>query len=87
MNGIYGLATALILIAAFLALIRMVRGPTIVDRVVAVDLITMLGISLISFYAIHFDEPKIVDVVLSLAFTAFLAMTAFARWLEVHRRQ
>jgi multicomponent Na+:H+ antiporter subunit F len=83
----YELSIMLVLASVALALIRVVRGPTIVDRVIAVDLITMLGVSLISFHAIRVDEPLLVDVVLSLAVVAFLAMMAFARWLDVHRER
>lgn len=78
-----GLATAMVLVGVGVALVRAVRGPGIVDRVVAVDLITMLGISLCALHAIRTGEALLLDVVLALAFVGFLATTALARWIDL----
>lgn len=86
-RGAIDLATALIVAGIVIALVRAVRGPEMVDRVVAVDLITMLGISLVSLHAMRTGEPLLVDVVLSLAFVGFLATTAFARWIDASGRR
>lgn len=83
----YDLATMLAWAAVALALIRAVRGPSVVDRVIAIDLMTMLGVSLVTLHAIRVDEPLLVDVVLSLAFVGFLATVAFARWIDKGRRR
>lgn len=83
----YDLATMFAWAAVALALLRAVRGPTLVDRVIAIDLMTMLGVSLVTFHAIRVNEPLLVDVVLSLAFVGFLATVAFARWIDTDERR
>lgn len=80
------LSTALVMLGVVFALVRAIRGPHVVDRVVAVDLVTMLGVSLVGLQAVRTGEPLMIDVVLSLAFVGFLATTAFARWIDASAR-
>lgn len=69
-------------LAVFLTLIRLVRGPTLPDRVVALDLMTTLGIGVIAAYAIFYDEPIFLDVALVVALVSFLGTIAFAYYVE-----
>ncbi len=68
--------------AIILAFIRLLRGPSLPDRVVALDLITTLGIGVIGVYAIATDQPVLLDVAMVLALTAFLGTVAFAYYME-----
>jgi len=76
----------LLLLVINLALVltfwRLVRGPTLADRVVALDLITTLIIGDIVVFAIANDQPLLLDLVLVLALIAFLATVAFAHYIE-----
>lgn len=80
------LATFVILpiltIAILLVLIRLGTGPTVTDRVIALDLLTTLGIGIISVYAISTNQPVFLDVAVVLALIAFLGTVAFAYYLE-----
>lgn len=76
----------LILSAMALAFIRLVRGPSLPDRVVALDLITVLAVSFTALVALAFGERAFLDVALALALVAFLATVAFARYAEQSRR-
>lgn len=69
-----------------LAGIRLIRGPTIPDRVVAFDLIAVLVMGKITTIAILEDEWVFLDAVIILALLAFLATTAFARYITSSRR-
>ena len=60
------------------AFIRMVRGPELPDRVVALDLMSTAAIGVIGVYAISTDEPVFLDVAIILALVAFLGTIAFA---------
>ena len=68
--------------AIILAFIRLLRGPSLPDRVVALDLITTLGIGVIGVYAIATDQAVLLDVAMVLALTAFLGAVAFAYYME-----
>ena len=77
-NLIYGM----LVIALFLAFIRLVRGPSLPDRVVALDLITLEVIGLIAVFIVATDQPLFLDAAIVLAIIAFVGTVAFARYLE-----
>ena len=72
--------------AAFLSFLRLVKGPALPDRVVALDLITTLTVAAIVVYAIATDQKALLDATLVVALVAFLATVAFARYLERRAR-
>jgi multicomponent Na+:H+ antiporter subunit F len=73
---------AILGVALFLAFIRLVRGPTLPDRVVALDLITILAVAIITLYAIATNERILLDAAIVLALVTFLSTVAFARYIE-----
>jgi multicomponent Na+:H+ antiporter subunit F len=69
-------------LAVVIAFIRLMRGPTLPDRVVALDLMTTLGIGVIAAYAIGTDEAIFLDVASIVALISFLGTIAFAYYVE-----
>jgi len=69
-------------VAVVLALVRLVRGPSLPDRVVALDLMTTLGIGVIAAYAVASNQPTFLDVAIVLALVSFLGTIAFAYYVE-----
>jgi multicomponent Na+:H+ antiporter subunit F len=61
---------------------RILHGPTLPDRVVALDLISILTAGSAAVYAIAAGEAVFLDVALILALISFLGTVAFARYLE-----
>ena len=76
------LALALVGLALFLTFIRLVRGPTLPDRVVALDLMGVLAVGMIAAYAVATDQPQLLDPATVLALVGFLGTVAFARYLK-----
>lgn len=75
--------TALMLSAAvILAFVRLVRGPSVPDRVVALDLIAVLVVAVVAAYNIATGQPVLFDAAIVLALVAFLGTVAFARYVE-----
>ncbi len=72
----------MLMLAIVLAFIRLLLGPSLPDRVVALDLITVLAVAFSALFAIAADEPAFLDVSIALALIAFLATVAFARYAE-----
>lgn len=69
---------------------RLFRGPSLVDRVVALDLLATIGISLVSVHALVTGQTVFLDVAILLALIAFLSTVAFAYYVErgvILRRQ
>ncbi len=71
-----------LIVAILLTFIRLVKGPNLPDRVVALDLLATIGISLIAAYAIATQEPAILDIAIVLALISFLGTIAFAYYIE-----
>lgn len=69
-------------IALVIVFIRFLKGPTIVDRIIALDLIVTIGIGIISIYSIIYNQPNFLDIALILALIAFLGTVAFTYYLE-----
>ncbi len=77
-NLIYLLLTA----AMFLALIRLTLGPSLPDRVIALDLMAILSIGIIVTYAVANNQPILMDGAVVLALIAFLGTAAYAYFIE-----
>ena len=68
--------------AMSLALVRLALGPTLPDRVVALDVVANLAVGAIAASAVAFDEPALLQPALVVALIAFIGTVAFARYLE-----
>ncbi|WP_052378397.1 monovalent cation/H+ antiporter complex subunit F [Polycyclovorans algicola] len=68
-------------LALALACVRLVRGPTVADRVVALEVIASILIGVLASYAVFFKVPQALDVALVLALTGFLAAIGVSRYL------
>ena len=75
----------ILFVAVMLSFIRFLKGPTIPDRVVALDLMSTLGIGLITVFAMATDQNEYLDVAALMALTSFLGTIAFAYY--VHERR
>ena len=62
--------------------LRLIIGRTLVDRVVAIDMLTVVSISLIALYAHVSGRFVYLDVALVYGLLSFLAVLAIARFLE-----
>jgi len=76
------IAGALIFLSITCGIIRLVIGRTIVDRVVAIDMLTVVSISLIALYAHLSGRFVYIDVALVYGLLSFLAVLAIARYVE-----
>ncbi|MGJ1205758.1 monovalent cation/H+ antiporter complex subunit F [Sphingobacterium lactis] len=69
-------------ISVLLVFIRLFKGPTVVDRVIALDLIITIGIGIITVYSIRQEQEVLLDVAIILALIAFLGTIAFSYYIE-----
>ena len=72
----------LVYLTVGLALIRLAKGPTLPDRVVALDMMTVAIVAFCGLAAIRSGDPAFLDVALVLALVGFLATVALARFAE-----
>ena len=71
-----------ILVLLFACLWRAVLGPTVADRVVAINVISTKTMVLISMMAAIFGEGFFLDVAMVYAVIGFLATVGIAKYLE-----
>jgi multicomponent Na+:H+ antiporter subunit F len=76
------LCMLLLIAAMLLAGVRIVRGPHVADRVVALDMLSLLGVAAAALAAVVSDSMAFVDVALGVALVGFLATVAFAAFIE-----
>ena len=81
MSPVMHIAAALLGGALLLAVVRLLRGPTLPDRVVALDLISTLVVGIICMCALVFDQPVYLRDALVLAVVSFLGTVAFAYYV------
>lgn len=67
--------------------IRLIIGPSIEDRIVALDLLSANAIAFIAVYSIQSRATTFLDVGIILALLAFLGTVAFASYLERRTRK
>ena len=78
---------AILVFAACFGLYRMIKGPLLTDRVVALDLIGMILLGFVMVNATYWDNPVFLDASIVLALVGFLATVGISRYLERRRIQ
>jgi multicomponent Na+:H+ antiporter subunit F len=76
------LALGMLGVALFLAFVRLLRGPTLPCRVVALDLMSTLAVGVSAVYAVAVENPVFLDVAILLALISFLSTIAFAQYVR-----
>jgi len=79
-------ALAVLVLSALLALLRVVRGPTLPDRVVAIDLIGVLIVGIAIVSAAITGASFFLDVAIVIALISFVGTIAYARYVETADR-
>lgn len=74
-------ALTIVSAAILIAFVRVVRGPTLPDRVVAVDLIGVSSVGLMVLGAASTREREFLDGAIVTALLAFLGTIAYSRYV------
>jgi multicomponent Na+:H+ antiporter subunit F len=74
-------ALVVLLISVVLALVRLIKGPDAADRIVALDLISILIVAFLATESVYAGETSFLDVAIAYALIAFLGTVALARFL------
>ncbi|SFI92528.1 monovalent cation/H+ antiporter complex subunit F [Myroides guanonis] len=62
--------------------LRFLKGPAVVDRVVALDLLITVGVGFIGLFSLIANNAIFLDVAMILALIAFLSTVAFSFYLD-----
>jgi multicomponent Na+:H+ antiporter subunit F len=77
---------AILIVALFISFIRLAKGPSLPDRVVALDVITVIVAGILAVDTIDTGRAVFLDAAIVLALISFLGTVAFARYLERRAR-
>ncbi|MEX0884551.1 MAG: cation:proton antiporter [Cyclobacteriaceae bacterium] len=83
---LYYIILPVLSISTLIIFVRFLKGPTLSDRVVALDLMLTSGIGIITVYSIHTNQPSFLDIAMIMALIAFLGTVAFSYYLEKRER-
>lgn len=68
-------------VAALLVVYRFIKGPSLADRVIAVDLLFIIGIAITTAFSLLSGESLFLDIATLFSLIGFLSTTAFAYYL------
>lgn len=74
-------ATACVVAAMLLCMVRLLLGPTAQDRVLALDTLWMCAMMLILMLGIRYESPIFFDAAVLIALTGFVSTVALAKFL------
>ncbi|MCY4305587.1 MAG: monovalent cation/H+ antiporter complex subunit F [Aestuariivita sp.] len=76
------ISSLLIFVTVLLAFVRLILGPSLPDRVVALDMMTVAIVSVCGLAAVQSGDSAFLDVAVVLALVGFLATVALARFAD-----
>ena len=82
MIGFANVVLGVLSVGLVLALVRLARGPSLADRVVALDLMSTITVAVAGVYAIGYDQMVFLDVAIVLALISFVGTVGFAVWMD-----
>jgi multicomponent Na+:H+ antiporter subunit F len=68
-------------LALLVSLVRIVLGPTLSDRILALDLLTVVAMGFVGAIAVRTGLWLYLDIAIALALLGFLATVALARYI------
>jgi multicomponent Na+:H+ antiporter subunit F len=68
-------------LSLLITVVRVVIGPTLPDRVLALDMLVAVAIGFIAVLGIRTGQALYVDIAIALGLVGFLATVAFARFI------
>ncbi len=75
------LALGLMSVALLLNVWRVVRGPDLPDRILALDTLYVNSIALLVLFGVYFDTPIYFEAALLIAMMGFVGTVAIAKYL------
>lgn len=78
-------ALTVLALAAALTFVRLAKGPTLPDRVIAIDLIGVLLVCILVVVAGLTAQQAFLDVAMVVALISFVGTVAYARYIERDR--
>jgi len=80
--GFLGRALYILILACFLLLYRILKGPTGADRIVAIDILGIMIVGLCAVLTISTNRSWYIDIGIAWALQSFISTLALSKYLE-----
>ena len=77
----------LMIVAIAAALVRLIIGPTIWDRLLMVNLISAQVVMFVALFAVYVDNILILDIAISYGIIGFLTITLLSKYIMTGGRE
>ena len=81
LSGSMTFALVVLAAALLITVVRVIRGPSLPDRVMALDMLVAIAIGFLAVSALKSGHAVYVDIAIAIALAGFLATVAFARFI------
>ena len=78
------LTLGILALSFLLTTVRIVKGPSLADRIVALDMLVAVGIGFIAVIGVKTNYYLYIDIAIALGLVGFLSTVAFARFVLGH---
>lgn len=82
MSLVIAISVGFVSVAAILAFVRLAKGPSLPDRIVALEHMSILAIAITALWVIINGQTELLDLAIVVALIGFLGTVALARYLE-----
>lgn len=72
-----GLGAALVML-----MVRIIRGPHVLDRLLSLDMLTLVALCIMGIWELRVGSRHFFDAVLALSIVGFVSTVAVAKYLE-----
>jgi multicomponent Na+:H+ antiporter subunit F len=86
MNTVFVIVLAMLCAAGLLTLVRLLRGPETLDRVVALDVFVVLIVAGASVYVAFYEDGSNIPLIAAVALVGFVGSATASRLAERRRR-
>jgi multicomponent Na+:H+ antiporter subunit F len=87
MTVVFVISVALLVVGAACAVVRAERGPSMLDRTVALDVFTTTLVAAIALDAAYHRRTVTIPILVALSLVAFLGSVTVARFASVEREE
>ncbi|QMS84660.1 monovalent cation/H+ antiporter complex subunit F [Candidatus Xianfuyuplasma coldseepsis] len=81
------LTLCVLVLAIFASFIRLIIGPTIWDRILMVNLISVKVVLFVAIYAIYLDSTLMLDIAISYGVIGYLTITLLSKYIMTGGRE
>lgn len=82
MEILISVCLAILILSVILSFVRFIKGPAVSDRVLSLDIITIMITTILVFLSLFFERSIYLDVALIFGVISFIGVVIVGRYLE-----